>query len=275
MLNKNILTIIITYNPEVEFLKKNLEKFNQSDVLIVDNHSNNIEEITLLNNNNNVIVKQNNINLGIAEALNQGLKYATDNNYQYILTMDQDSTFKNDYTQLIDGFNYTNNVAIVCPSIVDVNSNNQEIAQNKYEELFIAITSGCLCNVKILNSIGGFDSKLFIDYVDYDICLKLQEQNYKIVRARDVILNHSLGESKIYNCLGIKFISTNHSALRRYYNARNRVYLALKYKSIFPKFVVHNQLSFYKTILIILLFEEDKFQKMKSIYKGIVDAFKM
>ena len=88
-------------------------------------------------------------------------------------------------------------------------------------------------------------------------------------------MNHSLGFSKVYKIWGIKFISTNHNESRRYYNARNRMYLAKKYFFIFPKFVIHNQLSFLKTILIIFLFENEKNKKIRSIFKGIKDGIKM
>ena len=271
-----ILVIIVTYNPELKFLCNNLKKFNGKDVLIIDNNSKNISQIVdLVISNNSCALIDNKTNLGIAEALNQGLKYATDNGYKYILTMDQDSSFANDYLSLEDGFNYTKDVAIVCPSIIDNNSKNEDIANLKYDELFVAITSGCLCDVLKLNEIGGFDSKLFIDYVDFDICIKLQIKKYKILRSKDVILNHTLGESKIFKVLGIKFISTNHNPLRRYYNSRNRVYLTKKYFSRFPKYFINNILSFLKTIFIIAIFENNKKNKISAIYRGVIDGIKL
>jgi len=274
--NDKILMVIVTYNPELKFLYNNLKKFEGTDVLIIDNNSRNISEITdLVSNSKYYNLIENNANVGIAEALNQGLSYAHDKGYSYILTMDQDSSFKNDFLILKEGFSFLENVAIVSPSIIDYNSNNKDFAKEKFEEVFMAITSGCLCDVKSLLDVGGFNSSLFIDYVDFEICLKLQQKKYKILKSRDVVLNHSLGFSKVYKIWGIKFISTNHNELRRYYNARNRMYLAKKYFFIFPKFVIHNQLSFLKTILIIFLFENEKNKKIRSIFKGIKDGIKM
>ena len=272
----DILVVIITFNPDIQFLKKNIGNFQSTAVLIIDNNSKNISQIIgLVGNNNSCNLIANKTNLGIAEALNQGLSYAQDNAYKYILTMDQDSSFKNDFLKLKQGFSLLENVAIVSPSIIDYNSNNKDFAKEKFEEVFMAITSGCLCDVKSLLDVGGFNSSLFIDYVDFEICLKLQQKKYKILKSRDVVLNHSLGFSKVYKIWVIKFISTNHNESRRYYNARNRMFLAKKYFFIFPKFVIHNQLSFLKTILIIFLFENEKNKKIRSIFKGIKDGIKM
>ena len=272
----DILVVIRTFNPDIQFLKKNIGNFQSTAVLIIDNNSKNISQIIgLVGNNNSCNLIANKTNLGIAEALNQGLSYAQDNAYKYILTMDQDSSFKNDFLKLKQGFSLLEKVAIVSPSIIDYNSNNKDFAKEKFEEVFMAITSGCLCDVKSLLDVGGFNSSLFIDYVDFEICLKLQQKKYKILKSRDVVLNHSLGFSKVYKIWGIKFISTNHNESRRYYNARNRMFLAKKYFFIFPKFVIHNQLSFLKTILIIFLFENEKNKKIRSIFKGIKDGIKM
>lgn len=267
---KTILGVIITYNPDLNLLKKNIGSFiNGVDaVIIVDNGSKIVEELFYLESDK-IRVFSNKENLGIAEGLNQALFYAQKNNFDFILTMDQDSFFETATIQdLLSGFK-NSKTAIVCPSIKDMNSKHFVTVSEEYVEVFTAITSGCLCDVGILNLVGGFDSKMFIDYVDFELCLRLQKKGYKILQSKHSVLCHHLGESKIYYVLGIPIICTNHSPLRRFYFARNKIYVYKKYFFTFPFFVLRDVLSFGKTILIVLFFEKLKMKKIKMIVKGI------
>lgn len=267
---QTILGVIITYNPNLDLLKKNITSFIDSvnAVIIIDNGSKIIEELFYLESDT-IKVLSNKSNLGIADGLNQALLYAYDNHFDLILTMDQDSFFEGSTVKdLILGFK-NDTTAIVCPSLKDMNSNHIVTAYKDYAEIFTTITSGSLCNVGILKLVGGFDSKMFIDYVDFELCLRLQKNGFKIIRSQKSVLCHHLGESKTERFLGIPIICTHHSPLRRFYYARNKIYIYKKYFFTFPSFVIRDFLSFGKTILIILFFEKLKLEKIKMIVKGI------
>lgn len=267
---KTILGAIITYNPNLDLLKKNIASFIDSvnAVIIIDNGSKTIEELFCLESGK-IKVLSNEFNLGIADGLNRGLLYAQENQFDFILTMDQDSFFESETVpDLLLGFK-NDTTAIVCPSLKDMNSHHFDTVSEEYAEIFTAITSGCLCNVGILQSVGGFDSKMFIDYVDFELCLRLQKNGFKIIQSRQSVLCHHLGESKIRYFLGMPIICTNHSPLRRFYYARNKIYIYKKYFFVFPLFVLRDILSFGKTIVSILFFEKLKMAKIKMIIKGI------
>ncbi len=268
---KRILGVIITYNPDLNILNKNIYSFIEAvdSIIIIDNGSKGIEELLVLKSENvKIKILSNKSNLGIAEALNIALNYAKENNYDFILTMDQDSFFESATIQdLLLGFK-NDKTAIVCPSLKDMNSQHFDTVSEEYSEIFTAITSGCLCNVAILKSVGGFDSKMFIDYVDFELCLRLQKNGYKIIQSQKSVLCHYLGESKIHYLFGLPIISTNHSPLRRFYYARNKIYIYKKYFFTYPIYVIRDILSFGKTILIILFFEELRKDKIKMIVKG-------
>ena len=267
---KTILGVVITYNPNLDLLKKNIASFIDSvnAVVIIDNGSKIIEELFYLESDK-IKVLSNKSNLGIADGLNQALLYADNGHFDLILTMDQDSFFENATVQdLLLGFK-NDTTAIVCPSIKDMNSNHVVTVSEEYAEIFTTITSGSLCNVSILKLVGGFDSKMFIDYVDFELCLRLQKNGFKIIRSQKSVLCHHLGESKIERFFGIPIICTHHSPLRRFYYARNKIYIYKKYFFTFPSFVIRDILSFVKTILIILFFEKLKMEKIKMIVKGI------
>jgi rhamnosyltransferase len=269
-----ILASIVTYNPDIEILKKNIHSFSDDvlQILIVDNNSLNNDEILRLQNNK-IKVISNKTNVGIAKALNIALEFADKFDYDYLLTMDQDSYFDSKgCVVLLDGF-IDDNIAIVSPSLLDVNSGNLNSVNDLFEKIFTTITSGSLCSVKILVNIGGFMNELFIDYVDIEICLRLQKKGFTILRSKDCILNHQLGESKVYSFLGFNFISTNHYPLRRYYYARNKVFIYRKYLFSFSNFVIRDIFSFIKTVFIILVFENKKTSKLRMIVKGVYHGF--
>ncbi|QBN19821.1 glycosyltransferase family 2 protein [Flavobacterium nackdongense] len=267
---KSILGVVITFNPNLELLKENINSFINSvnEVVIIDNGSMKIEGLLLLESSK-IRVISNKSNIGIAAALNQAILYAQKSHFDYMLTMDQDSYFESStLSNLLLGFKIKN-AAIICPNIKDMNSNQFLTLTKEYTEIFTTITSGSLCKVDKLIEVGGFDSKMFIDYVDFELCLRLQKNGYKIFRCSESILCHHLGKSKIYNFLGIKIVGTNHSPIRRFYYARNKIYIYKKYFFIFPIYVLRDVLSFMKTILIILCFEKLKTKKIKMILKGI------
>ena len=65
-------------------------------------------------------------------------------------------------------------------------------------------------------------SKLFIDFVDIEWCLRARGKGYEIVSFPNVEIEHQLGDSSI------SFMGTNypiHSPLRMYYYFRNAIYL--------------------------------------------------
>ncbi|WP_396178963.1 glycosyltransferase family 2 protein [Flavobacterium sp.] len=266
----HILGAIITYNPDLALLNQNINSFAETvdRIVIVDNASNNIADLALLESDT-IHLLRNPTNVGIAIGLNIALQYAQENNFEFILTMDQDSFFEKPTVPfLLSGFT-NEKTAIVCPVLKDMNSTHLVLAAEDYVNVFTTITSGSLCRVKTLHKVGGFDSKMFIDYVDVELCLRLQKNGFKILRSQFSTLCHHLGESKMYSFLGIKFISTNHSPLRNFYYARNKVYVYKKYFSCYPVFVLRDILSFCKTVFIILFFEQMKASKIKMICRGI------
>lgn len=267
---KTILGAIITYNPDLVLLNQNINSFAIAvdAIVIIDNGSTDIAPLLDLESDTIKVIR-NYENLGIAEGLNRALHYAEENNFEFILTMDQDSFFeKPTIGTLLSGFE-NENTAIVCPVLKDMNSHHLVSVGQEYVEIFTTITSGSLCKVSALKLVGGFDSKMFIDYVDIEMCLRLQKRGFKILRSQFSVLCHHLGESRMYSIFGINFISTNHSPSRNFYFARNKVYVYKNFFLSFPTFVIRDFLSFCKTIVTILFFEQLKIAKIKMIGKGI------
>ena len=95
-----IVAGIVLYNPDEKRLLENIAKIiHQVDkVICIDNNSKNINEIAskLKSKYQKIEIIYNNENKGIAYALNQILNYAYENQYEWFLTLDQDSVVEKD-----------------------------------------------------------------------------------------------------------------------------------------------------------------------------------
>lgn len=265
-----ILAGIVLFNPDINRLKENIKNIEKQvdKIILIDNASQNINEVE--KEFNNIEIKKNNKNLGIANALNQILEYATKNKYQWFITLDQDSVCNN---QLIE--KYINNisleenkdVAMYTCNIVDRNFETNNSNQGKFVDR--CITSGTLSNTEKLNSVGGFDIKMFIDLVDFDICTTLIENGYKIKKIGYNGLLHEVGHARKIKILKKSEVIYNHTAFRVYYIIRNSIYYAYKHK--IKKFY----LLTVKRALLILIFQKNKKENLKNIMKGTKDGLKM
>lgn len=273
-----IISGIVTYNPNCKDLKKNIDSILQQPlikkIIIVDNGSNNIEEVKKISTSKEFILIENKENSGIAFALNQIMKEAYQLGFEWVLTCDQDSRLPNN--MLFEFSKYTNlkNVAIISPAIFDVNSNSMLDKVNLDEEVSYidqCITSGSLNNTFFWESIGGFDEFLFIDSVDFDYCFRLRKHGQKILRVNNMILEHELGDTKNVNIFGKVFPVLNHGPIRKYYIARNRIYCDYKNENGLR---VNSILYIIKSIVFILLYEKQKLLKLKKTLSGTIDGFK-
>lgn len=94
MINNSVCCVIVTYNIGERFYNCFNAIYNQVEkVIIVDNGSTEetLKVLKELESNTTATIIYNSENLGIAAALNKGVKFAEKNNYKWILTMDNDS----------------------------------------------------------------------------------------------------------------------------------------------------------------------------------------
>lgn len=264
----NICAGIVTFNPDISRLKENVSSIYKQvqKLLICDNGSSNIVDIENGLADYNIKYIRLSKNLGIAAALNEICKYAIKEGYGWVLTLDQDSVCPEHLISNMQLYVNQNDVAILAPEIVYRNNEDTfEKKKEEYDEVAWVITSASLTNLSVWDKIGGFDEKLFIDMVDYDYCIRARRAGYRIIRLHTVTLMHELGNLHRKKVFGKTVNVTNHSAFRCYYMARNNI--ILKRKLGVGKPVLEN----CKLIIKILVFEANKGEKLKAVFKGIRD----
>ena len=276
-----VAAIIVSYNPDSNLFDSINLLLNQVEkVIIVDNGSKEkyVKYIKSINEDKIEIIL-NKENLGIATALNIGVRKALENGYEWILTMDQDSKASPDMVKkMFNVYNSINreerkDILSIFPNFVDerIQSIEENSNMNSYEYVDADITSGNLLRKEVFEKVGFFDDSLFIDLVDTDFCMRLNEKGIKMIKIRDAVLYHSLGESNTIKGILGSFNTSNHSALRRYYMTRNRFYIWEKYKGLNSFTLNRDKKLFKKEFVKIILGEKDKVNKIKMVLRGYKD----
>lgn len=271
-LKNNISAGIVLYNPNIQRLLENIEHIiKQVDkVILFDNGSTNILKIeeSIKTFDENIVLLKNNSNIGIASALNILCGWSYRHGYKFILTLDQDSVCPFNIVKVLQR-DMKPRIAIVAPNIIYRNNETFSINKHGIEDVDWVITSASFTNLAIWKELDGFDENLFIDGVDLDFCYRATNKGYRIIKDNDVNLIHELGNLRCKKILGRTVYITNHPPLRKYYMVRNAIYLDKKLN------IKRSTSYISKNILKTLIFENQKFVKMKYIFKGIKDGFRM
>ena len=181
-------------------------------------------------------------NEGIAKRLNEASEIALKEQFEWILTMDQDTSFSADaICNYFDCFHHYKNKEKVA-MFGTVFSRNTNIGGNdcKSKEVDKLITSGSLLNLSLFQRIGEFDEALFIDAVDFDYCFRAIIAGFSVIQFSNIYISHLIGDevdrASIKTLFLIKKKKEIHSPLRLYYMYRNMLFLVEKYKDQDKKF---------------------------------------
>ncbi len=263
---------IVTFNPDMDRLAANVQAIlpQVDQVLIVDNGSTNFQQIKDCFPELALIPLHE--NRGIAAALNQIGSYAVSKQYDWFLTLDQDTVVKPyliaSYLPYID----LPKAGILTCLFQDINKEAIQIPEVEYEIVDKCITSAAFMNTAIFAQSKGFDDKMFIDLVDFDLNFHYSQLGYYTYKIAFIGFDHEIGHARQVYFLGKKRYIYNHSAFRKYYMVRNTIYLKKKYDRQLTKgLYVYIRDEFLR----VLLFEEDKWAKITAMAKGLRDGLQM
>lgn len=269
-----ILAGIVLYNPDIDRLSENIKSISSQveKLVLIDNGCRDKDYIQLVSSDCEIII--NDKNLGIATALNQILQYALDYDYDWALTLDQDSVSSPDliktYCDVIRDLN-DDKLGMICCKINDRNATLQREDVVKSDAYINqCITSASMVNVKAWQNISGFDDVMFIDSVDFDFCIMLQKFGWKIYRTSQTQILHEVGHSKIIKIFGKEYLSLNHSPFRYYYIIRNCIYEGRKHS-----FLLHNLFVIARVFWTVFRYEKQKKEKLSSMLIGLYHGFTM
>jgi len=204
-------------------------------------------------------------NVGIAMALNAAIDLALKEGYTHLLTMDQDSRFKEGtfqaYLRDVEADTDDKHWAF-CPLI-----NRDAQSRQPLKPLKGLIVSGTILTRNCLEKVGQFFEPFVIDTLDTEYAFRILRDGGQIMLSSSGSLTHSLGQPLRRNFLCFHPVSLNYSPMRTYYISRNLLYLH-RTQSGFSRPDLLKALV-WKRPLYILLMEGNKWNKIVAWTRGV------
>lgn len=283
---EQVCALIVTYHPDDSFpLRFRRIAVQVGAVVIVDNGSNDaaVSMLKDLAANCGAKLIQNQCNLGVAAALNQGVQTAQQKGYPWVISFDQDSCVAADmlhelasiFAEIPDN----GSVAVLGSNSKDPKTGISFLRRipataEGYLLQTTVITSGSLMPVSLIQRLGGFRSDFFIDHVDHEFCLKARRHGYRVYSSVKVLMDHSIGSYQLHSLFGMKILCLNHSALRWYYIVRNFMVLVLDYSVREPLWLTKTLLYFAAFLVGACLYEQDRTIKLRHVRAGVIDGWR-
>jgi rhamnosyltransferase len=226
----DVCAVVVTYHPDPDFPARQSRLLEQvAELVIVDNGSDDTAVAMLREfaRRPSIALVLNQKNLGVAQALNIGIQQAVTLGFAWVLLLDQDSCADDDMAQTLfevrDLYFEKDRLAVVGSGFRDINRarETEEARGAPWEEVESVITSGSLLRMSVHAVIGPFREEFFIDHVDTDYCFRARAKGYRVIKTRKSIMSHAIGAASRHHVLWMDKWTTNHSAERRYYIARN------------------------------------------------------
>jgi len=274
----NIAGVVILYHPDIEQLSDNIQTYlnGLKQLYVYDNSESKTPglEEALLKLHPSIQYHYFNANEGIAKRLNQAIAQATLNQYDYLLTMDQDSSFKDgdfDKYKLSIQSSGDNNVAqfgVNCQP-------DFTLPKDEPEEALTLITSGSVLNLSLTKHIGPFNEDLFIDFVDAEFSYRVTQNGHTNLMFSNIVLNHALGKLVEGRGLGNfkKSMRIIHAPTRVFYIVRNGLYLLFKAQGLTSS-MKKDVIRCIKIIKNDLIYNPELLAVYKNLFSGI-SAFLM
>src|SRR5437867_1921756 len=217
-------------------------------------------------------------NIGVGAALNVGMARAAERGFPWVLCLDQD-------TEPLPGMLETlahayvshparARVALVGSRSVDEETRTTASGGRPWSERADVMTAGSLVEVEAFRAVGPFREDFFIDYVDFEYCLRLRAAGYRVIVASEPTMVHAAGRPGRHRVLGTSLVASHHDAARRYYITRNRVVVWRDYLRTDPRFVLRDVVRFVKETLKVVLVEADRAHKLRNIARGVGDGLR-
>ncbi|MBP5810101.1 glycosyltransferase [Lactiplantibacillus argentoratensis] len=284
---KKFGVVIVTYNPNMSKLRKDVSKILETtdSLVIVNNGEDVLTDLPM------VKILELKGNKGIAKAQNIGAEFLKNEDIPFVFFLDQDSEFNTEYfNEMLLVWKKIerkdNKIGMLSPEILDKNfGSSSSILQvskkglkkiNFSEEKKVVIntlpiSSGILVSTKAFFEVDGTQSKLFIDFVDFDLDLNMIVQGYHIFSTNYCNIRHSIGNKKKRSFFGKAVYPSNHAVFRDYYFYRNGLYVYKKYGKGFRGLRLFILRS-YLIRFIMVYYEKMKFKRIIATTRGIFDG---
>lgn len=248
-MNPSIASVTVAYNG-ANILPRHIEALlgqvhPLQEVIVVDNASSDGTSALIAKRYPQVTLLRLPENLGVGGGLAAGLAYAAlEKRHDWVMTLDQDSVPATDVlATMLEGIGSLDGmqaeVGIVAPMPVHRETGTyyppllwrngfvKPSAEQLSDAIWFAdlvIASGCLVRRELVENVGLPRTDFFIDYVDFEYCLRVRSRGYKIAVIPGAELSHEIGNARTIWWAGRPRLWTAYAPWREYYNSRNLAY---------------------------------------------------
>jgi rhamnosyltransferase len=275
-----ILGIVFLYKPDEKQIIYKIDQYaDKLMCLIIYNNTPNMnnEHYRMLFKNSSyfdkIIFMGGRGNDGLSIPINTAIKILLEKNYEYLLTMDQDSEWVNFEDFLNDIVDDDKPLCkIYRPNLYSVISNKKYIKTNN--NLF---NSGTLYGRDALKRIGFMNEDFFVEGADIEYGVRAELENISILTVVDAKMKHNLEEIDNFHAVifGRNIPKCKYNKERLYGITFSNIVMAREFpRDVGRKFIKCLFKSYgLKTVIIpILLFERNKFSRLYYYFRGVMDG---
>jgi len=274
MKKRTLAAIVSTYEPGTFFeVNLNLIAAEVEHVFLV-NDSGNISLAEYLGHIVksvcNVTLINNEYNIGLAKSLNLATRNAEAAGFNWVIIFDDDTRIRRGSICRLQALAAVHKGMNNIYSLSRINSSNIQIMNPYFVEYKVCITSGSMFSIDLFNKVAGFDESFFIDFLDFDFCLRTLAIGGKVLRTSTGEIEHRVGNPIHIKILFFKIITHNHKPVRYYYHYRSAVLLAKRHYLTQPKYTARVLLGVIQKLTKMLILETRRYEKMKFVAFGIL-----
>ena len=288
-----VTAIVVTYNPDLDVLKRLLESLKQQldSIVLVDNASIQQGEIARLSEGVKYYLLPS--NLGLGKAHNIGIEFARSIDSSHVLLLDQDS-FPGQHmlSEMSKSVRYLEDNKIKYSGLgcryhlqddLSTASNFVRISWFRFSRIHcnnkscvradFLISSGTLVPISAIREVGLMDESLFIDHIDTEWFLRAHSLGFDAYGCCNAFMKHALGEktTKIW-FLRSRIVPYHHS-FRYYYIFRNSL-LLYKRRYMSKKWMLADCVRLIQNFIFFGIFSARRKANRKMMWKGCSEGIK-
>ncbi len=262
-------------------------------IILVDNNSSDLSVEKLKKEFLQVEYIRNKSNIGFTGANNMGIKWAIDNDFEYITLLNNDTEVEPDFLDhLLTPFKQDSLVGAVQPLILQYNHKNivwhgggqidynfgrflnvnKGSKKNQIKRIHnVDWITGCCFMLKsdVIKKVGLLDDFFFVYFEDADWSIRIKKFGYKLFFQPKSIVYHHEGVSWI----SAKKNSEGYISPKTHYlDIRNHIYIIKKYKSEFKILPTLLFQLFKVSAYVVYFIFRGRFIKLKKVFQGIRDG---
>jgi len=215
------------------------------EIIVVDNHSSDRTCEMLVEKYPQVTLLRLASNLGVGGGYHAGLQYAAiEKRHDWVWLLDDDSVPMDDGLEnLLKARDFPEcsggDLGVLAPVPIHLGSQPTcpgllwrngwiepafDVSQQAVQLVDAVISSGSLIDREVVETVGLPRADFFMDFVDYEYCLRIRSHGYKIAMVAGSLLSHRLGNVRTARLLGRSRNRLDYPPWREYYISRNQTF---------------------------------------------------